>query len=47
MVSLHHHVYCLLSRCPTCHQLPKTCQWGGGPYAGTLLLYLQEIAMNK
>ena len=34
-------------RCATCHQLPKTCQWGGGPYAGTLLLYLQEIAMNK
>ena len=34
-------------RCSTCHQLPKTCQWGGGPYAGTLLLYLQEIAMNK
>merc|ERR1712117_218418 len=21
--------------------------WGGGPYAGTLLLYLQEIAVNK
>ena len=34
-------------RCSTCHSLPKDCQWGGGPYAGTLLLYLQEIAMNK
>ena len=27
--------------------MPDTCQWGGGPYAGTILLYLQEIAVNK
>ena len=33
-------------RCATCTQLPDTCQWGGGPYAGTLLLYAQEIALN-
>ena len=29
-------------------QWPLYCQWGeGGPYAGTLLLYAQEIAMNN
>ena len=33
-------------RCSTCINLPPHCQWGGGPYAGTLLLYLQEIAVN-
>ena len=33
-------------RCATCTQLPDTCQWGGGPYAGTLLLYAQEMALN-
>ena len=27
--------------------MPDTCQWGGGPYAGTILLYLQEVAVNK
>jgi len=34
-------------RCATCDKLPKVCEWGSGPYAGTLLLYLQEIALNK
>ena len=34
-------------RCASCNKLPKTCEWGGGPYAGTMLLYLQEIAVNK
>ena len=34
-------------RCSTCVQLPKKCEWGGGPYAGVLLLYLQEIAINR
>ena len=34
-------------RCATCNKLPSTCGWGGGPYVGTLLLYLQEIAVNK
>ena len=34
-------------RCATCNKMPDICQWGGGPYAGTLLLYLQEIAVNK
>ena len=34
-------------RCPTCTDLPKECEWGQGIYAGTLLLYAQEIAMNK
>jgi len=34
-------------RCSDCYKLPASCQWGGGPYAGTLLLYLQEIAVNK
>jgi len=34
-------------RCSTCDKLPKVCEWGSGPYAGTLLLYLQEIALNK
>ena len=27
--------------------MPESCQWGKGPYAGTLLLYLQEVAVNK
>ena len=27
--------------------MPDSCQWGGGPYAGTILLYLQEVAVNK
>jgi len=36
-----------LCRCATCTQLPKECEWGQGIYAGTLLLYAQEIAMNK
>ena len=27
--------------------MPDSCQWGRGPYAGTLLLYLQEVAVNK
>ena len=26
--------------------MPDSCQWGGGPYAGTMLLYLQEVAVN-
>ena len=34
-------------RCATCNKMPDPCQLGGGPYAGTLLLYLQEIAVNK
>ena len=34
-------------RCATCEKLPKECSWGYGPYAGTMLLYLQEIAVNK
>ena len=34
-------------RCHNCTKLPRDCEWGGGPYAGTLLLYLQEIALNK
>ena len=33
-------------RCATCVRLPDTCQWGGGPYAGTLLLYAQEMALS-
>jgi len=36
-----------LCRCATCTELPKECEWGQGIYAGTLLLYAQEIAMNK
>ena len=28
-------------RCATCTALPRDCAWGGGPYAGTLLLYAQ------
>ena len=35
------------ARCADCDKMPDTCQWGGGPYAGTLLLYLQEVAVNK
>ena len=34
-------------RCSSCVQLPKECEWGTGPYAGTMLLYLQEIAINR
>lgn len=34
-------------RCATCTALPEKCQWSKGPYAGTLLLYSQEIAMNR
>jgi len=34
-------------RCPTCTELPSECKWGHGIYAGTLLLYAQEIAMNR
>ena len=34
-------------RCATCIELPKSCQWDFGIYPGTLLLYAQEIAMNK
>ena len=34
-------------RCATCDKLSNECNWGNGPYAGTLLLYLQEIAVNK
>ena len=41
------HVHYKYARCATCSNMPDTCQWGGGPYAGTLLLYLQEIAVNK
>lgn len=33
-------------RCDTCTELPCSCTWGRGIYAGTLLLYAQEIAMN-
>ncbi|XP_023347024.1 uncharacterized protein LOC111715861 isoform X2 [Eurytemora carolleeae] len=33
-------------RCASCTALPQDCQWGSGPYAGTVLLYAQEIAMN-
>ena len=36
-----------MSRCATCHTLPKECTWGFGPYAGTMLLYLQEIAISR
>jgi len=34
-------------RCASCSQLPDDCTWGGGIYAGTLLLYAQEIAINR
>merc|ERR1712106_133864 len=34
-------------RCAECVSIIKECEWGGGPYAGVLLLYLQEIAINK
>ena len=34
-------------RCANCTELPKSCSWGKGIYAGTLLLYAQEIAMNQ
>ena len=30
-------------RCATCAQLPDTCKWGKGPYAGTLLMYAQVM----
>ena len=33
-------------RCSNCTELPEQCTWGKGIYAGTLLLYAQEIAMN-
>ena len=33
-------------RCSTCTELPTECQWGTSIYAGTLLLYAQEIAMD-
>ena len=36
-----------MSRCADCNLMPDSCQWGGGPYAGTMLLYLQEVAVNK
>jgi len=36
-----------MCRCPTCTELPTECGWGQGIYAGTLLLYAQEIAMNR
>ena len=35
-----------MCRCATCVQPPKECYWGKGIFAGTLLLYTQEIAMN-
>jgi len=34
-------------RCAECANMPRDCEWGAGPYAGVLLLYLQEIAINK
>ena len=34
-------------RCPTCTELPRDCTWGHGIFAGTLLMYAQEIAMNE
>ena len=34
-------------RCAECSALPDSCTWGRGAYAGTMLLYLQEIAVNK
>jgi hypothetical protein len=34
-------------RCAACSSLPRECEWGQGIYAGTLLLYAQEIAMNQ
>ena len=33
-------------RCASCTNLPADCQWGGGPYAGTLLLYAQVKRWN-
>ena len=36
--------HCRFAECAT---MPDDCQWGSGPYAGALLLYLQEIAINK
>jgi len=36
-----------LCRCARCMKLPEECTWGKGIYAGTLLLYAQEIAMNR
>ena len=33
-------------RCASCTNLPADCQWGGGPYAGTLLLYAQVKPWN-
>jgi len=34
-------------RCASCIDLPSNCTWGSGIYAGSLLLYAQEIAMNR
>ncbi|XP_023347923.1 uncharacterized protein LOC111716674 isoform X2 [Eurytemora carolleeae] len=34
-------------RCATCTELPLECTWGSGPYAGTILLYAQELAINQ
>ena len=34
-------------RCAECVSIPKECELGGGLYAGLLLFYLQEIAINK
>jgi len=36
-----------LCRCPTCFGLIEECSWGQGIYAGTHLLYVQEIALNR
>ena len=32
-------------RCARCTQLPDTCKWGRGPYAGTLLMYAQVLLL--
>ena len=34
-------------RCATCTQLPDTCKWGRGPYAGTLLMYAQVMLLDE
>ena len=33
-------------RCARCSYLPQECEWGQGPYAGGMSLYLQEITLN-
>ena len=33
-------------RCATYTQLPETCKWGKGPYAGTLLIYAQVLLLR-